>query len=154
MYGTETDRRSNIWIALGTESKNQLLPHHKSLNCIWLSHNTTNKADRTADKPTMMDITQHTAVAQPPGLHGLQLYRTCKLWLQIKHTCNEQVVQKFWLHFLLFFYQCLSSVYSNKKMIQKGVWEWEFQPRLTHSFQTVCIFSILLRSISFDYFLY
>lgn len=56
--------------------------------------------------------------------------------------------------FYYFFYQCLSSVYSNKKMIQKGVWEWEFQPRLTHSFQTVCIFSILLRSTSYDYFLY
>lgn len=62
----------------------------KSLYCSWLSHNTTNKAQRTADKPTTMDITQLTAVTQPPGLHGLKLYRMCRLWLQIKHTCKEQ----------------------------------------------------------------
>lgn len=79
MYITETGCGSNIWFAPGTESLNQLLPHHKNLYCSWLSHNTTNKAHRAADKPTLMDITQLTAVTQPPGLHGLKLYTMCRL---------------------------------------------------------------------------
>lgn len=83
----------NMWIALGKESQNQLLPHHKILNCIWLSHNTTNKANRTADKPTMMDISQLTAVAQPPGLHGLNYTESadcdCKLSPHVMSRCRK-----------------------------------------------------------------
>lgn len=48
-----TEERSNIWTTLGTESQNQLLPHHKILKFSWLSYSTTRKAQQPADKPTM-----------------------------------------------------------------------------------------------------
>lgn len=44
---TESDRRINIWVVLGTETLNKFLPHHKkNLERGWLSHRTTNKAHR------------------------------------------------------------------------------------------------------------
>lgn len=130
MYATEIDRESNIWIALGTESLNQLLPHHKNLYCFWLSHNTTNKAHRTADKPTMMDITQLTAVIQPPGLHALKLCRMCRLWLWNKYTCNKQVLQRFWLHFFIIFLSRLFCSYVATSTWFKGCVLAAFEPRL------------------------
>lgn len=83
----------NIWTALGTDS-NQFLPHHKNLNCTWLSHNTTNIAQQTADKTTMMVFVSALLVfihlhSTHPNMERLD--RRCKL-------AHEQMLLR-WLLF-------------------------------------------------------
>lgn len=74
LYRQSGDQRINIWVVLGTETLNTFLPHHKKKETSSAAGCHTvppTKPAEPADRPTVTDIKQLSAVAQPLQLHTL-----------------------------------------------------------------------------------